>query len=203
MAFPVDGCDALAERRLLLDGHAQPAVVEAERLEDLVVQVAVDGPAVDPLDDGAEDLPTAERVVRGTGARLPFGRMRDDPGDGLRVGDVDVVNVAAPDHREPAHVGEHVTHGAALLAGAPSVDVLADAVVETEAASLPELEHGHGRHGLARRVPEHEVVGRQRPVGARLAHREIEEHLAVQRHVALGAVVPVVGALPLEQLADA
>ena len=41
VAFPVDRRDSLAELPLLLDGHAQPAAVEPERLEDLVVQVAV------------------------------------------------------------------------------------------------------------------------------------------------------------------
>ena len=59
-----------------------------------------------------------------------------------------------------------------------------------------ELEHRDGRHGLARRVPEHDVVGRQGLPGSGLSDGHIEQGLAVDRHVALGAELPAVGPLP-------
>ena len=72
-------------------------------------------------------------------------------------------------------MGEHVAERAALLAVAPAVDVVGDAVVEPEAALLPELEDGDRGERLARRVPEHDVVGAQRPPGIGFADGDVEQ----------------------------
>ena len=95
---------------------------------------------------------------------------------------------------------EHVADRAALLAATPAVDEIADAVVESEPSLLPELEHGDGRHRLARGVPEHDVVDRQLLARPGLAHGHVEHGLALDRHVALGAELPAVRPLSLEQL---
>ena len=105
-------------------------------------------------------------------------------------------------HREPAGVGEDVADGAPLLAGAPAVDVVGDAVVEPEPALLPELEHRDRGQRLARGVPEHHVVGAQRPPGLDFADGDVEQRLAAHRDVALGAVVTAFGPLALEDLDD-
>jgi hypothetical protein len=71
---PVHGSDSLAEGGLLVPRDAQAHVLETDGTEHLVTEVLVDRAAVDPLDDRAEDLPAARRVVRGVGARLPSRR---------------------------------------------------------------------------------------------------------------------------------
>ena len=75
---------------------------------------------------------------------------------------------------------------------------LGDEIVELQPPLLPELEHGDGGQRLAGRVPEHDVVGAQRPPGAALADGHVEHRLALERHVGLGAVVPVGGDAVLE-----
>ena len=106
-------------------------------------------------------------------------------------------------HREAAGVGEHVAERAPLLAAAPAVDEVGDEVVEAEPALLPELEHRDRRERLARRVPEHQVVGAPAAgPGLGLAHGDVEQGLAADRDVALGAVVPAVGPLAFEELDD-
>ena len=163
------------------------------------MQVLVDGSAVDGFDHRAEHLPPGDRVVSGLGAGLPGRRGGGDPGEHLGGREVGV-EVGAPVHREATGVGEHVAQGAALLAVAPAGDEVTDLVVEPEAALLPQLEDRHRGQGLARRVPEHDVVGRQRPTGPRLAHGGVEQGLAAERHVDLGAVVEVLLALVFQDL---
>ena len=199
MSLPCDRNEAVTELALHVDGDAEPREVHLQRVEDLAAQVLVDRPAVDRLDHCAEDLPTARRVVAGRGAGLPFGRVRGDARDRLRVAHVDVVG-AVVEHREPGRVGEHVTQRRPLLARAPAVDEVGDRVVEAEAALLPELEQRDRGQRLARRVPEHDVVGAQGPARPGLAEREVEERLAPQRDVDLGAVLPAVGDLALDEL---
>ena len=97
---------------------------------------------------------------------------------------------------------EHVADRAPLLAGAPAVDVLADPVVETELALLPQLEDGDDRHGLPRRVEEHEVVGLESTPRAGFADGRVQQDVAVPGDVALGPVVPAVGPPPLEEVGD-
>jgi hypothetical protein len=199
VAAPVDRRDPFSERGLLIarDAHAQ--ALDAERSDDLIAHVPVDRTTVDALDDRAEDLPAARRVVGGGGARLPA-----SPGRGNARHDVVVGHVAIEELgvrvRETARVREDVADRAALLARAPAVDVVADEVVEAELALLPQLQHRDHRQGLAGRVQQHEVVGLEGAAGARLAHGGLEEDLASQRHVALGAVVPAVRPLPLEDV---
>ena len=97
---------------------------------------------------------------------------------------------------------QHVTDGAALLAVAPAVDVLGDRVVEAEEAPFPEVQDGDGGERLARRVPEHDVVGAQRPPGPGFADGHVEQDLALERDVDLGAVVEVLSLLVFEDLDD-
>ena len=201
VAAPVHRRDPFAERSLLVERNAEVRVGQPERREHLVAEVPVDGTAVDTLDDRAEDLPAARRVVRGVGPRLPARRRCRDVRDDLVVRDVAVEQLGVG-VGEAARVREHVADRAALLAPTPAVDVLADPVVEAELALLPELEHGDHRHGLARRVQEHQVVALQGPSRARFAHRHVEQDLAVPGHVALRPVVPAVGPLALEEIGD-
>ena len=160
--------------------------------EHLVAQVLVDRTAVDRLDDRAEDLPTARRVVAGRGAGLPFGRVRGDARDRLRVAHVDVVG-AVVEHREAGGVGEHVTQRRPLLAARPS----------RRRSRRPGR---RGRGGPAPRAGARATVvsglpdeyqsitssvrsarpGRDSPTAS------VEKRLTPQRHVDLGAVVPVV-----------
>ena len=98
----------------------------------------LDRTAVDRFDDRAEHLPARHRVVARGGARLPHRRRarRCERSRRRRRSSSSKARVAV--HREPAGVGEHVADRAALLAAAPAVDVVADAVVEAEAPLLPE-----------------------------------------------------------------
>jgi hypothetical protein len=84
--------------------------------------------------------------------------VRDD----LVVGNVAIEELGVG-VREAARVCQHVADRAPFLPVAPSVDVLADRIVEAEPALLPELEHRDDRERLARRVQEHEVVALHRP----------------------------------------
>ena len=197
--FHAIGHEPLTERALHVDRYSEVRQVHVHRAQHLGAQVLVDRPAVDGLDDRAEDLPAARRVVPGRGAGLPLGRVGGDALDRLGVGHVEVVG-AVGQHRETAGVGEHVAHGRPLLAATPAVHEVRDPVVEVEAALLPQLEDGDGRQRLPGGVPEHHVVGLQRPPGPGLADRGVEEWLAPQRHVDLGAVVPAVADLALQQL---
>ena len=97
---------------------------------------------------------------------------------------------------------EHVADRASLLAGAPPVDVLADPVVEAELSLLPQLEDRDHRHGLARGVEEHEVVGLESTAGAGFADGRVQQDVAVPGHVALRPVVPAVRPPPLEEVGD-
>ncbi len=95
---------------------------------------------------------------------------------------------------------QHLADGGPLLAVAPAGHEAADRVVEAEDALFPELQHRDGGQRLARRVPEHDVVGLQGPARAALAHGGVEQDLAAQGDVELGAVVEAVAPLGLEQL---
>src|SRR5215203_3144263 len=132
---PVHGSDSLAEGGLLVPRDAQAHVLEPDGTEHLVTEVLVDRAAIDPLDDRAEDLPAARRVVGGVGARLPSRRRRRDVCHDLAVGQLGVEQLGVG-VREATGVREHVADRAPLLAGAPAVDVLADPVVEAELALL-------------------------------------------------------------------
>ena len=198
---PVDGHDTLAVRALRVERDAEVAVVETERRGDLVPHVAVDAPAVDPLDDRTEHAPAAGGVVAGHRAGLPHRGRGDHRGERLVERDVGVVGRIAR-HREAAGVGEDVTDRRPLLAAAPPVEMVGDEVVEAEAPLLPELEDGHRRPRLPRRVPEHDVVGLEGPPGGRFADRGVEQHLTVARHVDLGPEVPARLAPVLEPIDD-
>ncbi len=89
--------------------------------------------------------------------------------------------------------------GAPLLSSAPAGDEVADPVVEPEAALLPELEHRDRGHGLARGVPEHDVVDRQRLPCLGFSHGDVEQRLATHRHVALGPELPAVAPLAFQE----
>ena len=56
--------------------------------------------------------------------------------------------------------------------------------------------------GLPGRVPEHHVVGEECPPGRRLADGDVEQHLAAEGDVALGAVVEVLCPLALQDVHD-
>jgi hypothetical protein len=71
VAAPVHGGNSIAEGGLFLLWNAQAHVLDAERREHFLPHVPVDRTTVDPLDDRAEDLPAARRVIGGVGARLP------------------------------------------------------------------------------------------------------------------------------------
>jgi hypothetical protein len=96
-------------------------------------------------------------------------------------------------------VGEDVPERAPLLASRPAVEEAADRVVELEEALFPELEYGDGGERLARRVPQHHVVGPERSSGD-LSDRHVQQGLCTDGHVALRAVVEIVDALLLEEL---
>jgi hypothetical protein len=201
VAAPVHRGNSIAEGGLLLLRDAQAHVLDAERREHLLPDVPVDRTTVDPLDDRAEDLPTARRVVGGVGARLPPRRRLRDARDDLGVGHVGVEQLGVR-VREAAGVREHVADRAPLLACTPAVDVLADPVVEAELSLLPQLEDGDHRHGLARGVEEHEVVDLEATAGAGLADGRVQQDVAVPRHVALRPVVPAVRPPSLEEVGD-
>ncbi len=104
---PVHRHDAIAVVLLAFERDPEVAVVESERRGDLVAQVAIDAPSVDPLDDRSEDPPAARCVVAGLRARRPHRRRGRGGGDRRLPGDVGVVRRVSR-HREPARVGEHV-----------------------------------------------------------------------------------------------
>ena len=100
-------------------------------------------------------------------------------------------------------MGQHVAERAAFLPACPAGDELGDGVVEAEEISLPQLEHRDRGERLPGRVPQHDVVGAERPPGPGLADGDVEHGLARDRDVALRALVPALLALALEHLDDA
>ena len=202
VALPGDRHEAGPEGGLLLEGHAEAALLHTGRSEHLVGHVAVDRPAVDRLDHGAEDLPAAGRVVAGLRARFPLGGVGGDAGDGFGVGDVGVEQLAPPGHREAAGVDEDVAQRHPLLPRPPAGDVLRHRVVEAELAPLPQVEDGGRRDGFPGRVPHHHVVALEGPPRGGLADGHVEERFPEAGDVGLGPVVEPLGPLAFEGLDD-
>ena len=162
----VHGADARAVALDHVGGHADPAVVHAERLEHLVAHVGLEAAAVEPPDDLGQDRHPAGQVVSRPPARDPVGFALDraDAGDGLvpvpGAGRGARHRVAAPD---PGGVREQVPEGDRVLAvGAELGHVPHDRVVELERAALPLLRDRHRDAGLGHREPDDQGVGRHR-----------------------------------------
>ena len=165
--------------------HADPAVVEPERLEDHFAHVALERPAVGAAHDFAEHEPARLLVIAGTLTRYPA-RLETAAADSRQDLLPGIFRPTDVEHAEAGRVRQAVAQGDRFLAARRELGKESrDAVVERQQAALPELCDGDRRRRLARGRPGHEVLRGERLTGACLADGAVLDHFAVARNIGL------------------